>query len=717
VRRADCMRWLILAVGAAGAGAVASAQSPAAAASGAAEQDAGWQSVVVSATRVPQSSSDLPVSVDRIDRRQIEQGQRQVNLSESLVEVPGVVAQNRQNYAQDLQLSVRGFGARSSFGVRGVRLYADGVPGTMPDGQGQFSHFDLGSATRIEILRGPFSALYGNSSGGVVALFTADGRPGVEIGGAAGAGTFGSRRYALTGSGDTGVLNYVVAASHFETDGYRVHSAAERNIFNAKLRLQLAGGSTLTLVGNALETPDIQDPLGLTRDQLAGDPSQAGTNAILYNTRKSLSQQQLGLSYVRAVGVATELAATAYGGERRTRQFQAIPRATEVPPTHPGGVIDLGRDYGGVDAHVTHTGALGGGPLRLTVGASGDLLHEARRGFLNFSGSQLGVEGALRRDESNRVDGLDEYVELQWDPAPRWRAIGGVRNALVEIRSVNRLAGAAGPASSDVRYSATNPVAGLTFRLTPRVNLYGSYGKGFETPTLNDLAYRSTDGSLPGLNLALRPARSDNYEAGIKAVGDDWRAALAGYYIKTRNELAVRANAAGRSVFQNIGATERHGAELALDARSRSGLSGRIAYTYLRAVVADAYATCAGLPCIPASVPAGRRLPAVPANALYAGLTWNHAPSGLSLTFETLNRAQIFVDDRNTDAAGGYWTSNVSLTLDQPRAGWRLTETARVDNLFDRGYVGSVIVNESNGRVFEPAPGRTAWFSVRVAYR
>src|SRR5450631_3071314 len=243
--------------------------------------------VVVTATQVAESSADLPASIDRVDRRTIQAGQLQVNLSESLMTVPGVSAESRQNYAQDLQISVRGFGARSNFGVRGVRLYSDGIPGTMPDGQGQFSQFDLGSADHIEVLRGPFSALYGNSSGGVIALFTEDAKPGHLQDGTAEYGSFNTQRYALKTEGDDGVVNYVVDGAHFQTDGYRFHSNAERDNFNAKMRVATGDTSKLTLVANVVETPFVQDPLGLTRAQLGADPRQAGVGAIQFNTRKS----------------------------------------------------------------------------------------------------------------------------------------------------------------------------------------------------------------------------------------------------------------------------------------------------------------------------------------------------------------------------------------------------------------------------------------------
>ena len=673
--------------------------------------------IVITATRTPQSSFDLPVSVDTVSARQIHEGQLQVNLSESLVEVPGVSIQSRQNYAQDLQLSVRGFGARSSFGVRGVRLYSDGIPGTMPDGQGQFSQFDLGSADHIEVLRGPFSALYGNSSGGVIAIFTQDGKATFEGEGTAQYGTFNTQRYALKGSGETGIVNYVVDAAHFQTDGYRDHSDAERNNFNSKVRFRLDDVSKLTLVANAIETPFVQDPLGLTRAQVAADPRQAGTNAIDYNTRKSLSQEQVGATYERQFAPTDDLSLAAYAGHRDTTQFQAIPKSSEARPTHPGGVIDLGRTYFGADLHVTDRRSISGTPLQITAGVSYDKLDEVRRGFLNFVGDEVGIEGDMRRHETNYVYDLDEYVQAQWDASERWRLLAGVRNSTVDVSSINHLAPVGVAVESGVRYSAINPVAGLTFRATDTLNFYAAYGKGFETPTLSDLAYRSTDGSLPGLNLALKPARSDNYEIGTKAEGSHWRGALALFYIQTHDELAVQSNAAGRSVFENIDETQRRGLELGLDAWWKGGFTGRIAYTYIKAEVVSPYETCVTLPCHPTLVLKGNRLPAVPANSLYAALTWRYAPVGFSITAETLGRAQIFVDDRNSDAAPGYWVENLRAGFEQDRGVWHFSMYASVNNLTNRGYVGSVIVNETNSRFFEPAPGRTVLVTFSAAYR
>ncbi|MGC1459129.1 MAG: TonB-dependent receptor [Steroidobacteraceae bacterium] len=672
------------------------------------------ETVVVTATRISQKTFNLPMSVDRINSAAIHEGQSQVNLSESLDTVPGVSVQSRQNYAQDLQVSSRGFGARSSFGVRGVRLYSDGIPGTMPDGQGQFSQFDLGSADHIEVLRGPFSALYGNSSGGVIAIFTENGPPGFALGSTIEYGSLNTQRYSTLVGGDSGPVNYVMDVSHFQTDGYRRHSEAQRNLLNSKVRVKLDDVSQLTFIANAIETPFVQDPMGLTSAQLLSSPIQAGTGANMFNTRKSLAQEQLGLTYEREFGDNDSLVAMLYSGHRQTTQFQSIPLATQAASTSPGGVIDLARGYSGTDVHLSDHREFWGTTLTTTAGISYDDLDEHRRGYLNYIGTDLGVEGALRRYETNLVHDLDEYFQAQWDLTQQLHATAGVRNSVVNITDHSHLSVSGALPLSGTRYSATNPVAGVSYEVTKDLSTYVSFGRGFETPTLNELAYRSINGNLPGLNFGLQPARSSDYEVGVKTRGDNFRVDSALFFIRTEDELGVLQNSGGRSVYENIGATQREGAELGVTADLPGNLETRVAYTYLKAVVADAYAGCAGTPCASDVIPAGNVLPAVPQNVLYAGLTWRYPATGFFATAETLVRSRIYADDRNTGYAGGYWTENLRAGFLQKQngAGWQTSESVRIENLFNKAYVGSVIVNDANSRFFEPDPG----FSVYVMF-
>jgi iron complex outermembrane recepter protein len=669
--------------------------------------------VVVSATRSAQSSEDLPLSIDRIGQREIRQGNAMVNLSESLLRVPGIVVQNRQNYAQDLQLSSRGFGARSTFGVRGVRLYVDGIPATMPDGQGQTSNIDLTSADHIEVLRGPFSALYGNSSGGVISVFTENGKPGTQLTPFAQFGSDGMRHYGLKAAGQQGTVNYLLSASRFATDGYRRHSAATRDTGNAKLRITPDEYSSLTLIGNAVEMDGVQDPLGLTRAAMEADPRGVAQNAISFNTRKSVRQQQLGLQYERIVSGADTLNATVYGGQRATTQFLPIPPSAQAAPTSAGGMIDLARRYAGIDLRWTHKTHWHGGPLQWSAGVSFDNLDEDRQGFENFSGAALGVQGQLRRDEANRAWNIDQYLQAQWEPGKRWLLLAGVRNSSVHVRTDDHyVAPGNGDDSGSTRYHALTPVLGATFRLTPALNLYASYGKGFETPTLNELSYRL---SGAGFNFALRPARSNNIEAGIKAVlRPHWHANLALFRTETEDEITVLSNTGGRAVYQNAGKTRRTGVELALQGSWDNGLGALFSWSQLRAIYSDGF--CNGSCSPDTEVRSGNRIPGVPDRSAYAELAWRHPSNGFSAALEGQYVGKVYVDDSNSDAAGGHFIANLRAGLEQKAGRWRLREFARIDNLAGRRYAGSVIVNEGNQRFFEPAPERNYLIGVSATH-
>lgn len=655
---------------------------------------------------VAQSSFDTPASIDVIEGGVLRTGQLQVNLSETLARVPGLVAQNRQNYAQDLQISSRGFGARSTFGVRGIRLYADGIPASGPDGQGQVSHFDLASAARLEVLRGPFSALYGNSSGGVISLFTADGGPETVADVSSAWGSDGVRRHGVRLSGAQGRLQYNLSASRFRTDGWREHSAAERTTLNGKLRYSASEDTRLTFVLNSVDMPGVQDPLGLTRAELQADPRRATPNALLFNTRKSVDQQQGGLVLEHRIDAGRSAQLTLYRGARGTQQFQSIPVAVQAPATHAGGVIDLARRYQGLDARWIQKTRWLDKPLTLTAGASADEVREDRRGLENFSGATLGVMGALRRDEANRARNVDQYLQADWALAGRWSLSAGARHSVVTLRSRDRYVAAGnGDDSGSVRYEATTPVLGLVFHATDGLNLYAALGRGFETPTLNELSYRP--GGVPGLNFGLREATSRQWEAGVKArLGEAWRLNAALFQARTADEIVVLSNTGGRSVFQNAGATRREGLEAVLSGRWGGGWSAHVAATLLDARYGPGFA--AG---------AGNRIPGVPRTSLYAELAWEHKPWGLQTALEWRHVGRIYVDDANSDAAAAARTVNLRVSLAQTAGRWTFSEFVRIDNLGDRPYVGSVIVNEGNRRFFEPAPGRTWLAGLNAAYR
>jgi iron complex outermembrane receptor protein len=666
--------------------------------------------IVVTPTRVEQSSFDLPVSIDAFNKDQIELGQPEVNLSETLVRAPGVVANTRQNYAQDLQISIRGFGARSTFGIRGVRLYADGIPLTMPDGQGQAANIDLGSARQIEVMRGPFSALYGNSSGGVINVFTQDGPQTPAITGSAWSGSFGSSRVGLEAGGQQGAVNYIVDGSQFDTDGYRDHSAATRDTANGKIRLDINQDTNVTLITNYLNQPGTQDPLGLTRAQVQQDPKQAGTNAVALDTRKAIENSQAGVVLEHKVSTEDSFRILGYAGKRTVQQFLAI-----APPG--SGVVDLNRNFEGVDMRWTRMTTLADRPFTITGGLNYDVMNEVRKGFTNVNGNI----GALTRNEDDRVFDFDQYLQAQWDVADRWSLSGGVRHSTVSFSSEDQFVTPTnGDDSGNVSYSNTTPVAGVVFKVTPVFNLYANAGKGFETPTFSEIAYKSVSPTSTGLNFGLQPAVSENYEIGAKAyLGTSTRLNAALFKTDTKNEIVVLLNNSGRSVYQNVDRSSRQGFELAMDSKFGNGFTGLLSYTYLDAKFDSPFLTCGTsttctVPNI--NVPSGNKIPGVPANAVYGELGWSYSPMGFATALEARWVDKVFTNDLNSESADAYTVVNLRTSFEQKFGGWKLYEFARVDNLFDKQYVGSVIVNASGGRYYEPSPGTNYTVGGSVSY-
>ena len=664
--------------------------------------------VVVTATRSEASACDVPASIDVIGGDGIRDGRLQVNISESLGVVPGLLARDRQNYAQDVQISVRGFGARSTFGIRGVRIYVDEIPATMPDGQGQISNVDLGSADRIEVLRGPFSALYGNSSGGVIEVFTEEGSGAPTVTTSVAGASYGSYRVGLKASGSSGSFGYLVSASSFATDGYREHSGAQRQLANMKLTWRPDDSSKLTVVVNSVALPKAQDALGLSRAELTANPRGVDASATVFNTRKTIDQTQLGIVYERRIDAMNSIRALVYEGHRNTEQFQAIPVATQANPLNPGGVIALANDYSGTDLRWTVRSSLNERPFTLVAGVAYDALDEHRLGYQNFVGTTLGVQGALRRNENDDVHNFDQYLQASWRFAERWSLEAGLRHSSVRfVSSDHNIVGANPDDSGAVAYGATLPVLGLLYAVNESVHLYATAGRGFETPTLNELAYRPN--GLTGLNLGLQAASSDSVEAGIKTRSAAWGdLSLALFKTGTEHEIVTQTNVGGRSTYQNAGATRRQGLEAAWSRQLHENLRAQLAYTWLDARYHDSFMSCTVTPCAAANltIPAGSKIPGLARSALYAALAWA-PPQGWRGAIEARALSRVWVNDANSDAASGYAIASANLGYLARLGAWNISGFSRVDNLFGRRYVGSVIVNEGNSRFFEPAPARS----------
>lgn len=666
------------------------------------------------------SELDTPAAVSVVEGDDLRHSTAQVNLSESLGSVPGLQIQNRQNYAQDLQLSVRGFGSRSMYGVRGVRIYVDGIPATMPDGQGQTSNIDINSIGKVEVLRGPYSALYGNASGGVVNIDTTTGSQPTTLEAGTYFGSYGTWRNSVKASGATGDgtqagdVNYTISGSRFTTHGFRDHSGTQKSLGNGKLGVRLDDVSTLTLMFNSVSV-DANDPGGLSEAEYKANPKQS-PRGDQYNTRKSLDQTQIGLRYQRQMSDNDELTLTTWHGERHTTQYQSIPYATQQNAAYPGGVIVLERKYQGIDTRWKHDDQLGSMPVSLIAGLDYETMTERRQGFQNYNlvnnVPQFGEKGDQRRNEKNTMWNLDPYLQTSWQLSSAWTLDAGLRYSTVSFDSTDYyITQGNGDDSGSARYHKLLPMGSINYAVTDAWNLYASAGRGFETPTINELSYRSTSGSETGLNLGLKPATSDTFEIGSKTRIGYGLLTAAIFQTNTDNELVVDKSQYGRAVYKNAGETRRRGLELGFDQQFAQDWRLKMAWTLLDATYRNETCSASG-----SCTPAGNRLPGIARNMGYASL--EYAPeSGWHAGADIRYLSSIQADDANDAQAPSYAVTSLNTGYRFNWSRWSLDLFGRVDNLFDRQYVGSVIVNEGNGRYFEPAPGRNWGGGATLAYQ
>lgn len=706
--RHNTISLAILSLCAAAAGMPAQAQT-----STATSSDPTLGEIVVSGSRNEQRRFDVPGAIDAVEVDPMRLASPLVNLSELMSAVPGTQVRNRENYAQDLQLSVRGFGTRSTFGVRGVRILIDGIPATMPDGQGQASSISLTSAKRIELLRGPLAQLYGNAAGGVLQVFTQD--PPVsstpKFGVAAGVGSDHQRHLDLSVGGGSETLGALLDVSRFTTDGYRDHSAAQRTQINAKVVARPSSATRITGVFNSFDQPLSQDPLGLTRSAFGSNPRQVIPAAIQFDTRKTIEQQQAGIVVEHDLSPNDRINARIYAGRRDVFQTLSMAGNQSNPQTglttSAGGVVDLDRSFGGVGLNWVHKTRVNDMPLQWTLGVEADRLKETRKGFVN----NAGMPGALRRNEDDTARNLDYFGQIEWAFSPQWQAQAGVRVSEVKFSVNDKYTGDGRNDSGGVTYRNTSPVLGLVWHANDNLNLYGNLGTGFETPTLAESAYRA--GAATGPNFQLKPSKSNQAEIGMKSRSGRHTLDLALFATRSRDEIVPESVSGGRTVFQNADRVERRGIEVGWKA-DWDQVTTRLAYTLLDARF-DSGFTSTSAAGARQNVAAGNRLPGVPRHALYAQAETRIAEAA-TLALEMRAESKTWVNDVNSEAAPGYAAFNLRLGREFRTAAARFYLFGRVDNLFDRQYAGSVIVNDGNGRFYEPAPGRRLFVGLRSQF-
>ncbi|MFG4505596.1 TonB-dependent receptor family protein, partial [Acinetobacter baumannii] len=587
----------------------------------------------------------------------------------------------------------------------------DGIPATMPDGQGQTSNIDLSSLDHVEVLTGPFSSLYGNSSGGTILTSTKEGQGKDSIELSYSGGSHDKSRAGLVLQGGAKGANepsYIISSSYFDTDGYREHSGAEKVLNNAKLSWNLDDGSKINWVTNYVKI-HADDPQGLTHDQWNANPKQQVPFLKQFNVRKDIEQTQTGVTWSKPINDKNELYAMAYLGNRQVTQYQSIPKSTQdASINHAGGVIDFERNYYGADFRWTGKELLPN--TTLSVGVALDAMDEDRKGFENFNlvngQPSYGVKGNLRRDEDNTLWNIDPYLQASWQFLPTWRLDTGVRYSNVHYKSEDNYL-SNGDDSGKTDYDKVLPSVALSWQILPELMAYVSYAKGFETPTFTEMAYRP-DGQS-GFNFDLTASTSDTYETGLKSQNQLGDFTLAVFQTKTKDDIVSAGNSNGRSTFRNADKTLREGVEFAWNKKLWRDLIATASYSYLDATF-DADIPALGNI---AQISSGNAIPGIAKNQAYASLAWQ--PShGLYGGVDVQYMDKVYVNDTNSDAAPSYSVTSANVGYAWVMGDWKVNSFARVDNLFDKKYVGSVIVNDGNSRYFEPADGRNWSAGLRV---
>ena len=650
---------------------------------------------------------DLPYAISRIDPDSARPALRHISFDEMLLALPGVTVANRTNPTQDPRISIRGFGARSAFGVRGVRIVRDGIPLTLPDGQTPIDYLDLESVGRIEVIRGSAGSLYGNAAGGVIEVRTADPPVDPVAGRASGySGSYGLKRWAGAAGGTAGIVRYQGDLSRTEQDGFRRHARQESTGGTARALLSGEKGE-LALTYTGYDTPTAENPGALTAAEMAADPRAADPAQIRKGARKAVQQSQLGLTGTRRSAGGIEWSASANLGWR----------TLDNPLTF--AVVDVDRTTSGGSARVTAPIRVQGLEHRLSAGIDAQFQDDDRRNFANCNNSPpltrptascptLGVErGVVQLDQRERVSGYGPYVRDEVAFLDRYRLTLGVRADVVRFRVDDHLITSTNPDDSgDRTLHAVSPLLGFVARIGAAHSAYASLSTAFETPTATELANRP-DGSA-GINPTLDPQYAMTAEVGMKGIlGARVRYDASVFTTRVRDELIPFEvpGGAGRRYYRNAGSTRRRGGELGLAASLGMTTVGA-SYSYSDFQFREYLVGTSDF--------GGNRIPGVPNQQLQGYATWRWR--GWFATLEGQTQGGAYLDDANTLRAGSWEVMNArlggSITLG---GGVALTPVVSVANLFDRTYAGSVVVNAAAGRYFEPSPRRTVYAGLTIA--
>lgn len=651
---------------------------------------------MVTASRIPTDMVNLPFAVGSVGRDELQRGRQQLGLDEALVSVPGLFFQNRYNFAQDLRIAIRGFGARANFGIRGIRIFADGIPLTLPDGQGSVDAIDLGSAEQVEVIRGPFSAVYGSASGGVINIRSEDGPETPFISGRVNVGSYDYRQAQAKAGGQSGRLNWLANFSATELDGYRDHAAYESSLFNSKFRYDFDETAALTVVVNAADSPTADDPGGLNAREVEEDRRQAAPRNLLYNAGEALDQQSLGLAFRKKFGSNRELMLRNYYVQRDFNNRLPF----DVNSNGQGGSVDLDRKVAGLGGNFAWTSRLRSHSNQLVIGFDYDAQRDHRQRFAN----NQGVIGDLTTNQDEDVTTTGLYVQDVLSLSDSATLTLGGRFDEVKYKVTDRT-GVSG--SGQRTFKEFSPMAGVNWAVREAVNLYANISSSFDPPATTELA--NPDGPT-GFNQNLDSQTATNYELGMKGlITGRLRYELALFHIDVKDEIVpFELAGSGQSFFENAGSSTRDGVEAALSMELAPGLTGTATYTWSDFVF-DEFRGADG------QNYDGNRIPGIPEQLFNIDLSWSH-DSGFFASWDALYVGSFFADNANEVKTEDYLVSNLRAGFRWGSEKWIFEPFVGVNNLFDKNYMANIRLNAAFGRYYEPAPERNIYGGFLLRY-
>ncbi|WP_167343142.1 TonB-dependent receptor family protein [Nonlabens sp. SY33080] len=646
--------------------------------------------VALKVTRIDKNPDQVTASFSRVRFRESALNQQQLSLQEYLNQLNGVFSLNANNYAQDLRISIRGFGARSAFGIRGIKLVVDGIPETTPDGQGQIDNLPLGIIDNIAVLRGSSSALYGNASGGVISVNTIDDfkKDFVEIG--LTAGSYNMLQSQVTAGFKTETSRYVIHANQITTDGYRDQSGFENYLFNYRSFHDLSKNTQLNFQLNYANSPEAEDPGSLNAEAISTDRRQARDPNLLFETQEAVQQVKLGTSLKHQTGNWTF---NGYGFYSY-RDFEAR------LPFEFGGAIDLNRNYFGVGVNTTRVSKKEHLSFKQQLGIDYGYQNDARRRFENLEGER----GTETLNQNEKFSGLGFFYlqDYEWK---KWTVNAGVRYDINEL-SVSDEFESDGINNDDITINQFSLNAGAAYKLNDKNQFYATVSNSYETPVLSELSANPEDDG--GFNQNLEAQQALNFEIGYRGKFEKLNLTSTLFYTFTTDDIVPfeLQDFPDRTFFRNAGSSKRLGTEIATQYRFNPTWSAGLTYNFSYFTYQDYE--------LPNGDFSGNNLPAIPRHL--AQLMITYTKNSFNLTMSAQYRDQMFTDDANSTVEPEVIIGQLRGSYKFQLSGVSLTPFAGINNLFDQKYNDNIRINAFGGRYFEPAPGINIYAGLRVRF-